>query len=229
MYPYTIMYNWIHMTKKSKSDKTKFIDKYTGDQIDMDEMNELVFKELQKSKFKVDKNGVPLSYKDELYESTARMEQSVIEEWPKLMKAKLYDKLVEMGLSDEEMDTALVQLMSAIAPKFREIWEKAYGIKWKEFASKIKDDFDSMNLELDYPYHYDTLEECSADYVKMKDDGHYKSYRMAWRDAVSRGVTINDKLGNKVPLKEYKQLERAYERIKDLGKEEDYGLEPTNP
>ena len=87
----------------------------------------------------------------------------------------------------------------------------------------------SMNLDLDYPIHYNSLEECSADYIKMKEDGHYKSYRQAWRDAVVRGVTTNDKYGDKVKLKEYKQLERAYERIKDLGKEEDYGLEPTNP
>ena len=217
------------MSKKSKSDNTKFIDTTTGETIDMNEMKELVFKELQKSNFQVDKNGVPITYKDELYDGTSRLEQSMIEEWPSRIKETIYPKLVEMGLKDEEMDTALAQFMNLIAPMMREIVEKAYGIKWKEFASKIKDDFDSMNLELDYPYHYDTLEECSADYVKMKDGGHYKSYRMAWRDAVSRGVTINDKLGNKVPLKEYKQLERAYERIKDLGKEEDYGLEPTNP
>ena len=217
------------MNKKSKADNTKFIDTTTGETIDMNEMKELVFKELQKSNFQVDKNGVPITYKDELYDGTSRLEQSMIEEWPSRIKETIYPKLVEMGLKDEEMDTALAQFMNLIAPMMREIVEKAYGIKWKEFASKIKDDFDSMNLELDYPYHYDTLEECSADYVKMKDGGHYKSYRMAWRDAVSRGVTINDKLGNKVPLKEYKQLERAYERIKDLGKEEDYGLEPTNP
>ena len=101
--------------------------------------------------------------------------------------------------------------------------------KWTEFAKQIQDDMNSMNLDLDYPIHYNSLEECSADYVKMKADGHYKSYRQAWRDAVTRGITTNDKLGNKVPLDSWVQLETALERIRDLGKEEDYGLEPTNP
>ena len=52
------------MNKKSKADNTKFVDTITGETIDMNEMKELVFKELQKSNFKVDKNGVPITYKD---------------------------------------------------------------------------------------------------------------------------------------------------------------------
>ena len=217
------------MNKKSKADNTKFIDTETGETIDMNELKELVFKELQKSNFKVDKNGVPITYKDELYDGTGRLEQSMIEEWPSRMKETLYPKLVELGIKDDEMDWALAECMRVMAPMLRELVDKAYGIKWTEVAKQIQDDMNSMNLDLDYPIHYNSLEECSADYIKMKEDGHYKSYRQAWRDAVVRGVTTNDKYGDKVKLKEYKQLERAYERIKDLGKEEDYGLEPTNP
>ena len=210
------------MTKDSN--KTKFVHKDTQEEIDMNEMKAKVYEELLKSDFKVDKNNIPISYKDELYETTNRMEKRMIEEFPQRIKGYLYDKLVELGVKDDEIDFKLTELMQYFAPKIRELIEKAYGIKWVEFAQDIQDDMNSMNLDSEYPIHYETLEECSADYVKRKLNGDYSTMRNAWKDAVLRGVTYNHKKDGKVKLDSWKQLERAYERIKDLGKEEEYGL-----
>jgi len=217
------------MNKKTQSDKTTYTHKDTGEVIDMNQIKERVFKELQKSNFKLDKNNIPLSYKDELYEGTARIEQRMIEEFPARMKDALYDTLKEQGIADDEMDWALAELMKHIAPRFREIIEKAYGMKWVEFSRDITDNMNSMNLDSDFKMHYETLEECSADYVLKTENGEYKKYRIAWKDAVDKGFTYTNKYGDKVKLNHWKQLERALGRIKDNNDVERYGLEKIFP
>ncbi len=98
------------------------------------------------------------------------------------------------------------------------------------FQKKIRDSkelYEKSLLKSDVQYHYDTLEECSADYYNKKNNGEYTTYRNAWKDAVKKGITYtHKKSGNKIKLQDWKQLERALERIRDLGKEEDYGIEP---
>ena len=58
----------------------------------------------------------------------------------------------------------------------------------------------------------------------MTTKERYANRREAYRDAVSKGITYTSKYGKKEPLKKWKQLERAYDRVIDASKEDDLGL-----
>ena len=85
---------------------------------------------------------------------------------------------------------------------------------------------DKCIVKDDIKYHYDTLEEIAVDYANMTTKERYANRREAYRDAVDKGITYTSKYGKKEPLKKWKQLERAYDRVIDASKEEELGLLP---
>jgi hypothetical protein len=91
----------------------------------------------------------------------------------------------------------------------------------KEFQKTIKSIdtlIDKCIIKDGIRNHYDTLGEIAVDYANMTTQERYLDRREAFRDAVGRRITYTSKFGKKEPLKKWKQLDRAYNRVKDLSK-----------
>ena len=174
---------------------------------------------LQKSKGKVDKYGNPIAMRWNEIEQELSSKLHTVETREKLRLILLKKNINPEGI-EQVLDAIIKQL-----PKILNIFGETIG---KEFQTQIRDIDDLIDkaiLKSDVQYHYNTLEECSVDYLKKKQAGEYSSKRQAWRDAVDRGITYTDKKGKKVKLKNFMQLERALERIRDCNRQDEFGLE----
>ena len=94
------------------------------------------------------------------------------------------------------------------------------GNAFQERINTIKELMSDSELPTN-EFYFKNLEEASVHFANLHTYGHYKSKRDAWRDAVNRGVTYSS---NQIKVKNFKQLEKALERVREWGKEEDYGL-----
>lgn len=115
-------------------------------------------------------------------------------------------------------------MMSIVLPKAFDVVGEFVGKEFQKEFRKIDDLMDKCIVKDDIKYHYDTLEEIAVDYANMTTKERYANRREAYRDAVDKGITYTSKYGKKEPLKKWKQLERAYDRVIDASKEEELGL-----
>ena len=174
---------------------------------------------LQKSEGKVDKYGNPIAmgWNEIKQELSSKLHTVEVREKLRLILSK---KAINPKLIEKTIDSLTKQI-----PIFLNVIGEYVGKKIQAEIRDIDDLIDKAILKSDVQYHYNTLEECSVDYLKKKQAGEYSSKRQAWRDAVDRGITYTDKKGKKVKLKNFMQLERALERIRDCNRQDEFGLE----
>ena len=180
---------------------------------------------------KVDKYGIPKimdwsSAEDRIYNS-----EKVRAEIRQVVRNVIDtgDEFKDANLSDEEIQKVEDYTMEVVIPEMVKMMAEMVGGKFQENIRGTKDMYENAELKSEVQYHYNTLQECSADYVLKAENGEYKTHREAWRDAVRRGITTNDKLGRKKKIGKMMDLERALGKIKDNNEYEKYGLEEVFP
>ena len=169
----------------------------------------------------VDKYGIP---KDMEFNTSVEAFKNNSDAVNELME--LTDELLdEQGdVPKDKYQEVRDYMMNVALPKSFDIVGEFVGKEFQKEFRKIDDLMDKCIVKDDIKYHYDTLEEIAVDYANMTTKERYANRREAYRDAVSKGITYTSKYGKKEPLKKWKQLERAYDRVIDASKEDDLGL-----
>lgn len=170
--------------------------------------------EIKRSKGQVDNYGVPTSFNMD----NVVFDNSFKEHCLSLVKSICKDEGED--LSEDEFITINEAVIKSCLPIMLEELRKFMGEQFQKSISRLMNTLDDSVLPTT-KYNFKTLEECAVHYYKLKDYGYYSSYRKAWRDAVARGCTYTS---DRIPITDFKKLERAIERVRDLGKEEVYKL-----
>ena len=166
------------------------------------------------SKGKVDNYGIPTSFQLDKVPYTKSFKDDIL----KLVKTILNEQ--NEDLTEEEFLEINEAIIKDVIPLTMNAMGKEIGDSFQYRINKIK--WLMMNSELPTTeYHFDTLEKASVHFANLHAYEHYDSRRDAWRDAVLRGVTTTK---HHIQVDSWKQLERALERVKEWGKEEELGL-----
>ena len=204
------MYN-PNMSDSEKKELQSIIDNCYKIQNEYDSM---LLLEIKRSKGQVDNYGVPTSFNMD----NVVFDNSFKEHCLSLVKSICKDEVED--LSEDEFITINEAVIKSCLPIMLEELRKFMGEQFQKSISRLMNPLDDSVLPTT-KYNFKTLEECAVHYYKLKDYGYYSSYRKAWRDAVARGCTYTS---DRIPITDFKKLERAIERVRDLGKEEVYKL-----
>ena len=204
------MYN-PNMSDSDKKELQSIIDGCYKIQNDYDSM---LLLEVKKSKGQVDNYGIPTSF---------GMDRILIDDNFKehcLTLVKSICKDEGEDLSEEEFITINEAVIKKCLPIMIDELRKFMGEQFQRSINRLMNILDDSVLPTT-KYNFNTLEECAVHYYNLKKYGYYSSYRKAWRDAVDRGCTYTS---DRIKITDFKQLERALERVRELGKEEELKL-----
>ena len=204
------MYN-PNMSDSEKKELQSIIDNCYKIQNEYDSM---LLLEIKRSKGQVDNYGVPTSFNMD----NVVFDNSFKEHCLSLVKSICKDEGED--LSEDEFITINEAVIKSCLPIMLEELRKFMGEQFQRSINRLMNILDDSVLPTT-KYNFNTLEECAVHYYNLKKYGYYSSYRKAWRDAVDRGCTYTS---DRIKITDFKQLERALERVRELGKEEELKL-----
>ena len=200
-----------NMSESEKEDFNKLIANCEKLQNDYDAM---LLHEIKKSKGKVDNFGIPTSFGMDRIPNDDSFKYQILD------LVKTISKDSGENLTENQFIEIHETLIREVLPLAFDVIRIKMGKAFQTRINAIK--WLVMNSELPTTeYHFETLEKASVHFANLHAYKHYDSKRDAWKDAVKRGVTITSK---NVQVNIWKQLERALERVREWGKEEELGL-----
>ena len=175
----------------------------------------MLLNEIKKSKGKVDNYGIPTSFS---------MDKEVL--FGEAFKHQILDlvKTITKDSGENLTENQFIELhetlIREVVPLTFDVIRIKMGKAFQERINTIKELMSDSELPTN-EFYFETMEKASVHFANLHKYGHYKSKRDAWKDAVNRGVTYSS---NQIKVKNFKQLEKALERVREWGKEEELGL-----